>query len=88
MYLSDVQDWLQCFMAAGRQAVVDTDQRLVAAMHPDVPRPMLTGKCDLQRVDEGENAGSTYLTVMEPPSFTPFQRTSSTFFTAFVLYGS
>lgn len=80
-----MQAWLQKFMTACHGAVADADPEVLEA----VPTPntlviarRMKGSAEMKRVT------SAYVIVLEPPTYTPFQRTSSTFFAAFVLYGS
>lgn len=88
-----VQAWLQEFMTACRGAVADADPKVVEAIRPDIPRPITNMFNELEAVsvddeDEMKRVGRAHVTVLEPPTFTSFQRTSATFFAAFVLYGS
>lgn len=86
--------WLQKFMTACRAAVADADPGVVAAMQPLVPRPITDTFHELESVSDDDDetemkrVGRAHVTVLEPPAYTPFQHTSSTFFAAFVLYGS
>lgn len=88
-----VQAWLQEFMTACRGAVADADPKVVEAMRPIIPRPITNMFYELETVSEDDEdemklVDCAHVTVLEPPTYTPFQRTSSTFFAAFVLYGS
>jgi hypothetical protein len=79
-----VQNWLECLVKASEDAAADADATTVAYMTPGCE--VQDGTSDAAGAAVGHDR--THVTLLEKPCYSPFQRTSATFFVAFVQYGS